>query len=68
MSNSSIWPIDSTLSSAITLGQNGPGNDDNEGLLRIPQSSNVNEASGGESYLFAEMQSMYSEAPADWTR
>ena len=36
---SSIWPTDRTLSSAATPGQCGPGNDGNEGVLRIPQSS-----------------------------
>ena len=40
MSNSSIWPIDSTLSSATTYGQNGPGNDVNE-VLHIPQASGL---------------------------
>ena len=38
---SSIWPIDRTLSSATTPGQSGPGNDGNEGLLHIPQSSSI---------------------------
>ena len=37
MSNNSIWPIDSTLSGATTLGQSGPGSDDNEAVLHIPQ-------------------------------
>ena len=37
MSNSSIWPIDKTLSDAIILGQNGPGSDGNEEVLCIPQ-------------------------------
>ena len=45
MSNSSIWPIDKTLSGATTLGQNGPKYDDNEWVLHIPQSSNISEAS-----------------------
>ena len=39
MSKSSIWPIDRTLSGATTLGQSGPGTNDNEGVLHIPQSS-----------------------------
>ena len=39
MSNSSILYIDRTLSSAITPGQSGPGSNDNERVLRIPQSS-----------------------------
>ena len=41
MSNSSIWPIDRTLSGATTPGQSGPESDGNEGVLRIPQSSSI---------------------------
>ena len=37
--NSSIWPIDRTLTGTTTLGQSGPGSDSNEGILQIPQSS-----------------------------
>ena len=37
----SIWPKDRTLSGATTPGQSGRGNDGNEGVLRIPQSSNI---------------------------
>ena len=33
----SIWPIDRTLSGPTTLGQSGPGNNGNEGVLHIPQ-------------------------------
>ena len=44
MSNSSIGAIDRTLSGATTPGQSEPVNDDNEGLLLIPQSSNINVA------------------------
>ena len=36
---SSIWPIDRILSGALTPGQSGLYSDDNEGVLRIPQSS-----------------------------
>ena len=39
MSNSSIWPIDKTLSSATTPGQSGPGSNGKEGVLYISQSS-----------------------------
>ena len=39
MSNSSIWPIDRTLSDATTRGQSGSGNNGNETVLYIPQSS-----------------------------
>ena len=37
----SIWPIDRTLSDITTLGQCGPGNDGNEGVLHIPQRSSI---------------------------
>ena len=39
MSNSSIWPIDSTLSGATTPRQSGPGNNSYEGVRHIFQSS-----------------------------
>ena len=45
MSNGSTWPIDRILSGAITLGQSGPGSDGNEGVLSIPESSCITEAS-----------------------
>ena len=35
MSNSSIWPIDRTLSGATITGQNEPESDDNEEVLGI---------------------------------
>ena len=38
MSNSSIWPIDRTLSGAITPGQCGPGSNGINGVLHIPKS------------------------------
>ena len=74
---SSIWPIDRTLSGATTPGQSGPGGDDSEGVLRISQSCRITGTSlsdclmsylghVGESYPSAEMQSVYSSAPADW--
>ena len=39
MSNSSIWPIDGTLSGTTTAVQSGPGSNVNEGVLHIPQIS-----------------------------
>ena len=45
MSNSSIRPIDRILSGVTTPSQNGPGNDGNEEILCIPQSSSVTGAS-----------------------
>ena len=39
---SAIWHIDRTPSGATTPGQSEPGSDDNEGILCIPQSSNIN--------------------------
>ena len=70
------------LSSATTLGQSGPGSDGNKGVLRIPQSSSITGTSPsdclvwypehllgvGGSYPSAEKQSVYSTAPADWTK
>ena len=49
MSNSSIWSIDRTLLGATTPGQSVPGNDGNEGVLSIPQSSSITGASLSES-------------------
>ena len=75
---SSIWPIDRTLSGAITLGLSRPGSDGNEVVLRIPQSSSITGTSASDclvSYprhslreycIYAEMQSVYSTALADW--
>ena len=77
---SSIWLIDRTLSGATTPGQSGPGSDGNEGVLHIPQSSSITEASPsdclvsytghsfGVFYSSAEMQSVYSAAPVDWVK
>ena len=41
MSNSSFWPVDSSLPVATTPGQSRPENVANEEVLRIPQSSNL---------------------------
>ena len=71
---SSIWPIDRTLSGATTPGQSKSGSDDNEGVLHIPQNSNITGTSPSDSlvlysghsleksYTSAEMQSVYSRA------
>ena len=45
MSNSSIWPIGRTLSSATISSQIGPRSHDNEEVLWIPQSSGITGAS-----------------------
>ena len=39
--NSSIWPIDGALTGATTPDQSGPGNNDNEGVLYILQTSRL---------------------------
>ena len=70
MSNNSIWPIDRTLSGATTPGQRGPGSNGNEGLLHIPQSSKIGVSPSDclvsySGHSLAEMQSVYSTAPAD---
>ena len=72
----SIWSIDRTLSGVSTPGQSGPWNNGNEGVFHIPQISKTRASSSdcfvsypghawGKSYLSAEMQSVYSTAPAD---
>ena len=76
---SSIWPIDRTLSGVITPSQRRTGSDGYERVLRIPQSPSINGTSpsdclvsylghslGDGSYPFAEVQSVYSTAAADW--
>ena len=67
-----------TLSGATTPGQSGPGSHGNDGVLCIPQSSSITGVSpsdclvsypghsSGESYPSAEMQKVYSTAPANW--
>ena len=45
MLNSFIWAIDRTLLGDTTPGQSGPGSDGNEGVIRIPQTSSITEAS-----------------------
>ena len=76
MLNISIWPIDRTLTDDIIPGQSGNGSDGNEGVLRIPQSSNRKfnvvfrtlVVMGGRSYPSAEVQSVYSAAAAAWDK
>ena len=77
---SSIWPKDRTLSSATVPAPNRPSGDGNEGVIRIPQNSSITGNSPSdclvscqdkhceESYLYAEMQSVYSTALADWAK
>ena len=74
MQLSSIWPIDRGLSGATILSQSGPGSDGFEGLLHIPESSNITGTSPsdclvsypgrslGKSYPSAEKQSVRSTA------
>ena len=72
--------MDRALSGATTLGQSEPGSDGNEGVLRIPQSSSTAGNSPPDCLVSlpghslegvlphsAEVQSVYSTAPADWT-
>ena len=68
-----------TISSATTLGQSGPRSTGNEEVLHFLQSPNITGASPSdclvsypghllrESYLYGEMQSVNSKAPANWT-
>ena len=78
MQFSSIQPIDRALLGATILGQSGPGSNGNEGVLCIPQSPSVTGTSPsdclvsypghslGGFYPSAEVQSVYSTAPANW--
>ena len=77
MSNSSIRPIDRPISDATTPGQNGSGSNGNKGVLHISQSSRTGASSSDclmsypghsvvGSYPTAEIQSVYSTAPATW--
>ena len=78
MSNSSIWPIDMTLSKATTPGQSGPGSNGNERVLHILQSSKTGvspldcflsypgHSLGFGSYPSAEMQSVFYTHLVDW--
>ena len=81
MQFNSIWPIDRTLSGATTPAKSGPGSNGNEGVLRIPQSSSISGTSPsdcfvsyseqlwrGRAYPSAEVQSVYSTAPANWIK
>ena len=73
-----IWHIDRTLLDATAPSQSGPESDGNERVPHIPQSPSITGASPsyflvsypghllGECYPSAEMQSVYSAAPADW--
>ena len=63
---------------ATTPGQSGPGSNGNKGVLCIPQSTSITGVSPSdclmsypghsleELYPSAEMESVYSAAPADW--
>ena len=77
MWNSSIWPIDRTLSNSITPGPSGPESDGNEGVLCIPQISSMIGAwpsdclvsypgySLGDSYPSPVMLSVYSASTSE---
>ena len=71
--------MDRALSGATIPGQSGPGSDGNEGVLCILQSFSITGTSSSDclvsypgllsewgSYPSAEVQSVYSTAPADW--
>ena len=71
-----IWPIDRSLSGATTPGQSKPERNSNEGVLHIPQISKAGVSPLDGLMLYsghllggshsAEMQLVYSTAPADW--
>ena len=54
----SLWPIDMTLSGATTSGQNESRSDGNEGVLRIPQSSSITEASPSDCFVLYQGHSL----------
>ena len=79
MPKSSIWSTDRILSYVTTPGKSGPGNNENEGILCIPQSSSITGASPSDclvsyqgyslkegSYSSAETQSVSATALANW--
>ena len=66
---SSIWPRDRILSGATTPGQRGSGRNGNEGVLRIPQSFSITEASPSDclvSYLGHSLKESYPSAEMQW--
>ena len=73
---SSIWPIHWTLSGATTPSQSWPGSNGNERVLCISQSWSltirlfivISKTLVGGCYPFAEMHTVYSIAPTDWTK
>ena len=77
---SSICHIDRTLSGATIQGHSEPRRDGNERVFYIPQSSSITGTLPsdflisypghllGWSYTSAEVQSVYSTAPADWAK
>ena len=63
MSNSSIQPIDRTLSGATIPGLSGPGSDGNEGVLHIPQSSSITGTSPSDCFMSYPGQSLRGVLP-----
>ena len=67
MSKSSIRPIDRTLSGVTSLAQSRPGSKEYPAFPKAPLDRlSYPEHLLEESYPFAEIQSVYSTAPADW--
>ena len=46
-----MWPIDETLTSTTTQGQDGPGSNGNEGVFHILQSSRTEASQSNGLYL-----------------
>ena len=59
MSNTSIWPIDRTLSGATNTGQTGPGSDGNKGVLCIPQSSSITQSSPSDTRIIKYVSKLF---------
>ena len=69
--DSSIWLTDGTLAGTDNPRQRVPGSNGNEGILPNPQSFSTGAATSDAVWFYtqdtrcAEMQSLYSTAPAD---
>ena len=64
MSNSSLWPLDRTLSGATTPSQSRPGSDGNEGILLIPRSFGITGASPSDCLVLYPEHSLGASYPS----
>ena len=66
MSNSSIWPIDTTLPGATTPGLSRPGSNGNEEVLCIPQSSSITGTSPSDCLMSYQDTCWRGSTPLQW--